>query len=65
MTSNTRKNTFIKSQKKRREAMINNDKKALSVYVNSSTKDVLNRIKKENGYTTLGDAIDYLSDRYK
>lgn len=65
MTSNIRKNTFIKSQKKRREAMINNDKKALSVYVNSSTKDVLNRIKKENGYTTLGDAIDYLSEKYK
>jgi|LauGreDrversion4_2_1035121.scaffolds.fasta_scaffold35505_4 hypothetical protein len=65
MTSNIRKNTFIKSQKKRREAMISNNKKALSVYVNSSTKDVLNKIKREHGYTTLGDAIDYLSDKYQ
>lgn len=65
MTNNIRKNTFIKSQQKRREIMINSDKKSLSVYVNSSTKDVLNRIKKENGYTTLGDAIDYLSDKHK
>ena len=64
MTHLQRKKTFIKSQQKRREAMLTNDKKTLSVYVNSSTKEALNIIKKERGYTTLGDAVDYLSDKY-
>ena len=65
MRDENRKKTFIKSQNKRRAVMMINDKKTLSVYVNSKTKESLKRIKMKNGYTTLGDAIDYLADKYE
>ena len=55
-----RKNTFKKSQAKRREILLTSGKVSLSAYVNLETKKVLYDIKTERGYTMLGDAIDFL-----
>lgn len=64
MINQNRKNTFIKSQKKRRKKMLSNNKQTLSVYVNLGTKEILRRIKKENNYSTLGDSVDHIADKF-
>ncbi len=55
-----RKETFRRSQQKKRERLTKAGKVALSTYVSEETMRKIEQVRDEHGLATKGDAVDWL-----
>ena len=61
-----RKETFKKASKKRRETLEINGYKTINTHVKQTTKEELEKIKKNKGFNKVGEVIDFIvEDRSK
>lgn len=56
--SDKRKETFVKSTRKRRESLECKGKKRLDTYVDNETIEIIDDIKKQKKLSTRGDVLD-------